>query len=108
MTPGCFMAKAAAVGSAVTTSPSPIAVLESCLLQTQYGECLLRPMDFLPQGDFRPAETHRDPTGDQLQHKLPRVTTIVRHVISKLDANPTPFSYSPHVQWRRACRQAAP
>src|SRR5215472_3468503 len=43
----------------------PIAVLESRLLQTQYGECLLRPMDCLPQCDFRPAETHRDPSGDQ-------------------------------------------
>jgi hypothetical protein len=27
-------------------------------------------MDCLPQGDFRPAETHRDPSGDQLHHKL--------------------------------------
>ena len=60
----------------------------SCLLQTQYGECSLRPMDCLPQCDFRPAETHRDPSGDQLQHKLAGVTTIVRHVIGKLDADP--------------------
>ena len=78
------------------------------LLQTQYGECLLRPMDGLPQGDFRPAETHRDPSGDQLQHKLAGVTTIVRHVIGKLDADPPLFCHHPHFKWRRACRKAAP
>ncbi len=31
----------------------PIAALESCLQQTQFGECLLLPMDCLPQGDLR-------------------------------------------------------
>src|SRR6266481_958801 len=89
-------------------SDVPIAVLESCLLQTQYGECLLRPMHCLPQGDFRPAETHRDPSGDQLQHKLAGVTTIVRHVIGKLDADPPLFGHHPHFKWRRACRKAVP
>src|SRR5271166_2301123 len=86
----------------------PIAVLESCLLQTQYGECLLRPMDCLPQGDFRPAETHRDPSCDQLQHKLAGVTTIVRQVIGKLDADAPLFWHHPHFKWRRACRKAVP
>src|SRR5260370_30492688 len=33
----------------------PIAVLESCLLQTQYGECFLRPRHFLAQHAFIPA-----------------------------------------------------
>src|SRR5262249_31738324 len=47
---------------------------------------LLRPMYCLPQGDFRSAETHRNPSGDQPQHKLAGVTTIVRQVIGKLDA----------------------
>ena len=89
-------------------SDVPIAVLESCLLQTQYGERLLRPMDCLPQGDFRPAETHRDPSGDQLQHKLAGVTTIVRHVIGKLDADPPLFCHHPHFKWRRAYRKAVP
>jgi len=50
-------------------------VVRLCLLQTQYGGGLLRPMYCLPQGDFRPAETHRNPSGDQLQLKLAGVTT---------------------------------
>src|SRR5258708_11268437 len=86
----------------------PTAVLESCLLHTQYGGCLLRPMDCLPQGDVRPAETHRDPSGDQLQHKLAGVTTIVRQVIGKLDADTPLFCHHPHFKWRRACRKAVP
>src|SRR5215472_8944535 len=86
----------------------PKAVLESCLRQTQYGECSLRPTDCLPQGDFRAAETHRDPSGDQLQHKLAGVTTIVRHVIGKLDADPPLFCHHPHFKWWRACRKAVP
>src|SRR5258707_12435406 len=56
----------------------------SCLLQAQYSKCLLRPADCLSQGDFRPAETHRNPGGDQLQHELAGVTTIIRQVIGKL------------------------
>jgi hypothetical protein len=55
-------------------------------------------MDCLPQGDFRPAETHRDPSGDQLQHKLAGVTTIVRQVIGKLDADTPLFLSSPAFQ----------
>jgi len=38
------------------------------------------------QSDFRPAETHRNPSGDQLQHKPAGVTTIIGQVIGKLDA----------------------
>jgi hypothetical protein len=68
-----------------------IGVLESWLPQTQYGECLLRPMDCLLQGDFRPAETHRDPSGDQLQHKLAGVTTIVG--MSSASSTPTRRSF---------------
>ena len=44
-------------------------------------------MDSLPQGEFRPAETHRDPSCNQLQHKLAGATIIVRQVIGKLDAD---------------------
>jgi len=54
----------------------------------QYGGGLLRPTYCLPQGDFRPAETHRNPSGDLRQHELAGVTTIVigRQVIRKLVA----------------------
>ena len=83
-------------------------VLATCLLQTQYGECLLRPIACLPQGDFRPAETHRNPSGDQLQHELAGVTTIIRQVIGKLDAGAPLFCHHPHFKWRRACRKAVP
>src|SRR5262245_36675199 len=62
----------------------------------------------LPQGDFRPAETHRKPSVDQLQHKLAGVTTIVRQVIGKLDADAPLFCHDPHFEWRRACRKAVP
>jgi len=79
-----------------------------CLLQTDFGGGLLRPMYRLPQGDFRPAETHRNPGGDQLQHKLAGVTTIVGQVIGKLDADAPLFCHDPHFKWRRACRKAVP
>jgi hypothetical protein len=36
------------------------------------------------QSDFRPAETHRNPSGDQLQHKPAGVTTIIGQVIGNL------------------------
>ena len=74
------------------------------LIQTQYGRSLLRPMYCLPRGDFRPAETHRNPSGDQLQHKPAGVATIVRQVIGKLDADAPLFCHDPHFRWRRACR----
>jgi hypothetical protein len=62
-------------------------------------------MDCLPQGDFRPAETRRDPSGDQLQHKFAGVTTTVRHVIGKLDADPPLFCHH-RISRRCACRKA--
>ena len=69
---------------------------------------LMRPVSCLPQSDFRPAETHRNPSGDQLQHKLAGVTTIVRQVIGKLDADAPLFCHDPHFKWRRVCRKAVP
>ena len=65
-------------------------------------------MNCLPQYDFRPAETHRDPSGDQLQHKLAGVTTLGRQVIGKLDADTPLFCHHPHLKWRRTCRKAVP
>ena len=75
---------------------------------TQNVGVLPRPMYCLPQGDFRPAETHRYPGGDQLQHKLAGVTTIVRQVIGKLDADAPLSCHDPHFKWRRARRKAIP
>src|SRR6202790_1248030 len=72
------------------------------------GPCLLRPTGGLSQGDFRPAETHRNPGGDQLQHELAGVTTIIRQVIGKLDADAPLFCHDPHFKWRRVCRKAVP
>src|SRR6516162_162352 len=57
---------------------------------------VLAPMHCLPQGDFRPAETHRNPSGGQLEHKLAGVTSIVRHVICKLYADAPLFCHDPH------------
>jgi len=71
-------------------------------------QCLLRSADCLSQGDFRPAETHRNPGGDQLQQELAGVTTIVRQVIGKLDADAPLFCHDPHLKWRRTCRKAVP
>ena len=62
----------------------------------------------LPQGDFRLAETHRNPSGDQLQHKLAGATIIVRQVIGKLDADAPLSCHDPHFKWRRARRKAIP
>jgi hypothetical protein len=72
------------------------------------GGDLLHPMYCLPQSDFGPAEAHRNPSGDQFQHKLAGVTTIVRNVIRKLDADAPLFCHDPHFKWRRACRKAIP
>src|ERR1700675_1183216 len=51
-----------------------------------HGKWSLRLADCLSQGDFWPAETHRDPSGDKPQHELAGMTIIIRQVISKLDA----------------------
>jgi hypothetical protein len=50
------------------------------------GSVSLRLAGRFSQGDFRPAETHRDPGGDKLQHQLAGATIIIRQVIGKLDA----------------------
>jgi len=86
----------------------PLPMLESSLLQAQYGQRLLRPADGLSQGDFGPAQTHRNPGGDQLQHELAGVTTIIRQVIGKLDAGAPLFRHEPHFKRRRACRKPVP
>ena len=74
----------------------------------KYSGGLLRPLYYLPPGDFRPAETHRHPGGDQLQHKLAGVSTIVRQVIGEPDADAPRFCHDPHFKWRRSCRKAIP
>src|SRR6202022_496793 len=86
-----------------TTTVSQL--LGSCMLQGQYGKCLLRPPDCLSQGDFRPAETHRNPGSDELQHELAGGTTIIRQVIGELDADAPLFCHDSHFKWRRACRK---
>jgi hypothetical protein len=73
-----------------------------------YGARLLRPVDCLSQGDFRSAETHRNPGGDKLQHELAGVTSIVRQVIGKLDAVSPLFRHDPHFKRRSACRKTVP
>ena len=75
---------------------------------TWRAACLLRPVDCHSQGDNRPAEAHRNPSGDQLQHKLAGVTAIIRHVIGKLNTGTPLFCHDPHFQWWRACRKAVP
>src|ERR1700731_434961 len=70
------------------------------------GASRCRSADCLSPGDFRPAETHRNPGGDQLQHKLTGVTTIIRQVIGKLDADAPLFCHDSHFKWRRACRKS--
>ena len=72
------------------------------------GSAYCAPRSCLSQGDFWPAETHRNPGGDQLQHELAGVTTIIRQVIGKLDADAPLFCHDPHFKWRRACRKAVP
>src|SRR5216683_1197848 len=68
----------------------------------------LRLADSLSQGDFWPAETHRDPSGDKPQHELAGVTIIVRQVISKLDPVSSVLCHDPHFEGRSACRKAVP
>jgi hypothetical protein len=62
----------------------------------------------LSQGDLRPAETHRNPGGDQLQHELAGVTATIGQVIGKRDADAALLCHDPHFKWRRACRKAVP
>src|SRR5258708_2439536 len=68
----------------------------------------LRLADSLSQGDFWPAETHRDPSGDKPQHELAGVTIIVRQVIRNLDAASSVLCHDPHFEGRSACRKAVP
>ena len=69
---------------------------------------LLRPEVCLTQADFRPAETHRNPGGDQFQHELAGVTTIIRRVIGKLDADAPLFCHDPHIKWRHTFGKTVP
>jgi hypothetical protein len=73
-----------------------------------HGKWSLRLGDCLSQGDFRPAETHRDPGGDKPQHELAGVTIIIRQVIGKRDAVSPVLCHDPHFKGRRACRKAVP
>ena len=68
----------------------------------------MRFADGLSQSDFWPAETHRDPSGDEPQHELARVTLIIRHVIGKFDAVSSVSCHDPHFKGRGACRKAVP
>jgi len=68
----------------------------------------VRLADCLSQGDFWPAETHRDPSGDKPQHELAGVTIIIRKVISKRDAVSSVLCHDPHFKGRRTCRKAVP
>ena len=74
----------------------------------RHSKWLLRPKDFLSQGDFWPAETHCNPSGDKLQHEFAGVTIIIRQVIGKLDAASSLSCHNPHFKGRCACRKAAP
>ena len=69
---------------------------------------LLRPVDGLPPGDFRPAQTHRDPGCDQLRHEPGGTTTMVRQVVGKLDARTPLLCHHPHFKGRRTCLKAVP
>jgi hypothetical protein len=65
----------------------------------------LRLADSLSQGDFWPAQTHRDPSGDRPQHELAGVTVTVLQVISKLDAVPSILCHDPHFQGGSASKR---
>src|ERR1700730_7263279 len=73
-----------------------------------HGKWSVRLADCLSQGDFWPAETHRNPSGDKFQHELAGVTIIIRQVISELDATSSLFCHDPHFKGRCACRKAVP
>jgi hypothetical protein len=68
----------------------------------------VRLADCLSQGDFRTAETHRDPGGDKPQHELAGMTIIIRQVIGKRDAVSSVLCHDPHFKGRRTCRKAVP
>jgi hypothetical protein len=55
--------------------------------------------------DLRPAETHRHPGGDQLQHRLAGVSLVTRHVLGQLDAGAELSRHDPYFKRRRACRK---
>jgi len=70
---------------------SALAQIRTCIIVSTrscaHGKWSLRLADCLfSQGDFWPAETHRDPSSDKPPHELAGVTIIIRQVISKLDA----------------------
>jgi hypothetical protein len=67
-----------------------------------------RSLDRLSPIDLRPAETHRDPGGDQLQHELAGVTRVVRHIIGKLYAGAPLCCHHPHLRRRCAGRKPVP
>ena len=73
-----------------------------------HGKWSGRLADRLSQGDFWPAETHRDPSGDKPQHELAGVTIIIRQVISKRDALSSISCHDSHFKRRSTCRKAAP
>ena len=70
------------------------------------GKRSLRLADCPSQGDFWPAETHRDPSGDKPQHELAGVTIIIWQVISKLDALSSVSCHDPHFRGWSVCRNA--
>jgi hypothetical protein len=72
------------------------------------GKRSVRLADRLSQGDFWPAETHRDPSSDKPQHELAGVTIIIRQVISKRDAISPVLRHDPHFKGRSTCRKAVP
>lgn len=68
----------------------------------------MRFADCPSQGDFGPAETHRDPSGDEPQHELAGGTIIIRQVIGKRDAVSPVSCHHPHFEGWRSCRKAVP
>ncbi len=51
---------------------------EYWLRDTNDGKWSVRLANSPSQGDFWPAETHRDPSGDKPRHELAGVTIIIR------------------------------
>jgi hypothetical protein len=73
--------------SALRTQLGHRAMSEKCQIRTciivsarscAHGKWSVRLANCLSQGDFWPAETHRDPSGDKPQHELAGVTIIIR------------------------------
>ena len=92
--------------------PAALGQIRTCIIVSArscaHGKWSVRLADCLSQGDFWPAETHRDPSGDKPQHELAGVTIIVRQVISKLDAVSSVLCHDPHFEGRSTCRKAVP